>query len=155
MVRDLWADILSFALRSVVDCPEDFEAWSRLFMLPKCILFLPPFKVRKKVRSLISLIKERIKAWKDGSFLDLWEKACNRASSNLTSQSSSLCANRSRAAVQNDRFRKALQILDSQVLPPQMRSPMPPCSPNTLKAPPTLSLPLASNSLLLHTKGPY
>lgn len=78
-VRDIWADILSFALRSVVDCPEDLEAWSRLFMLPKCILFLPPFKVR---RSLISLIRERIKA---GSFLDLWEKACNRASSNLTS----------------------------------------------------------------------
>ena len=38
------------------------------------------------------------------------------------------------------------------VLPPQIRSPMPPCSPNTLKAPrplplpPPLSLPLASNS---------
>uniref|UniRef100_A0A1X7TMR9 Uncharacterized protein n=1 Tax=Amphimedon queenslandica TaxID=400682 RepID=A0A1X7TMR9_AMPQE len=44
-VRDLWADILFFTLRSVVDCPDDLDAWSCLL---NGILLLPS-KFRKAI----------------------------------------------------------------------------------------------------------
>uniref|UniRef100_A0A1X7TWL8 Uncharacterized protein n=1 Tax=Amphimedon queenslandica TaxID=400682 RepID=A0A1X7TWL8_AMPQE len=45
-VRDLWADILFFTLRSVVDCPDDLDAWS---CLPNGIFLLPSkFRVVSK-----------------------------------------------------------------------------------------------------------
>ena len=69
-----WDTLLSFALRAVVNRPADLEAWTRM---PKCILFLLPFGVRKWAKPLASLIKDRIKAWNDGSFLELWSQACN------------------------------------------------------------------------------
>ena len=53
-------------------------------MLPKCILLLPPFRIRKNTKFVVSIIKCHIKSWKDGAILDLWSEACNQVSDHQT-----------------------------------------------------------------------
>ena len=76
---------------------------------------LPPFSVRKRAKPLV---KDRLKSWKEGSFLNLWSEACNRARSLSIRHHFSDNIKRARAAVQNGRFRKALQSLVSLGLAP-------------------------------------
>uniref|UniRef100_A0A1X7UW16 Uncharacterized protein n=1 Tax=Amphimedon queenslandica TaxID=400682 RepID=A0A1X7UW16_AMPQE len=47
-----WSGIFSDALNTIVAWPSDVEAWSHLLMLPKCVLFLPPYSQRRQGRDL-------------------------------------------------------------------------------------------------------
>ena len=58
---NVWSGILSSALQAVVSRPSDIEAWTKLFMLLKCILLLPPYRLRRRGHDLLTLIKERIR----------------------------------------------------------------------------------------------
>ena len=160
--RNAWSGILSSALETVVSRPLDIEAWTKLFMLPKCILLLPPYRLRRRGHDLLTLIKERIRCWRDGDYLSLWSSAMDRSSHFSVSSSSSTQskARKARRAVEAGHFHKALQALNSNglALPspdtrdailakhPQTSPPAlpPPISPS----PPVLSspLPLPSSS---------
>ena len=164
--RDSWSEVLSFALRAASDCPNDLEAWVRLLMLPKCILFLPPFKARKEARFLAPNNKDWLKAWREGSYQDLLFEACKRSAHSHMPQSSSYNVRHACGAAQNVHFQKALRALGSfglappdsgsfaamlskhpQCSPPQFSSslihplpshPSPPCSPPLFDSPPTV-----------------
>ena len=38
--RNSWSGVLSSVIESIIARPSDLEAWAKLFMLPKCTLFL-------------------------------------------------------------------------------------------------------------------
>ena len=179
--RDSWSEVLLFALRAASDCPNDLEAWARLLMLPKCILFLPPFKARKEARFLAPNNKDWLKAWREGSYQDLLFEACKRSAHSHMPQSSSYNVRHACGAAQNVHFQKALRALGSfglappdsgsfaamlskhpQCSPPQFSSslmhplpshPSPPCSPPLFDSPPTVppSVPLPFPSSFSHS----
>ena len=146
---DSWSEVLLFALRAVSDRPNDLEAWARLLMLPKCILFLPPLRPGRK-RFLAPIIKDRFKAWREGSYQDLWVEACKRSAHSPTPQSPSYNVHRACGASHNGHFQKALRALGSSglALPDSesfaaMLSKHPQCSP--LQVPSFLMHPLPSH----------
>ena len=150
--RNSWSGLLSAALEDVVARPSDLDAWSRLFMLPKCVLFLPPFRSRRRSHDLLFLIKQHFQLWRNGEVLSLWAKVCDRAS-HLPHSSSQSGSNirRARHAVEAGHFSKAIQALSSCGLAPHshesymdLLSKHPQCSPPSLPpvpSPPSVSSP--------------
>ena len=74
-VSNNWSGILLAAIESVTARPSDLEAWTKLFMLPKCTLFIPPLRSRRRQRDLANIVKQRFSTWRNGDHLLLWEEA--------------------------------------------------------------------------------
>ena len=118
--RNSWSGLLSAALEDVAR-PSDMDAWSRLFMLPKYVLFLPPFRLCRRSHDLLYLINQRFQLWRNGEVLSLWAKVCNQASHHPHSSSQSGSnVSRARHAVQAGHFSKAIQALSSRSLAPPL-----------------------------------
>ena len=120
--RDSWASLLSDVLALVVDNPSDVDGWSKLLMLPKCILFSPR-KSSIYWREIMHIVRQRIRRWVSGDYCGLWSEVCKVAECFRPSQrkgggkeTSSLHlnnANRARRAVEDGQYRKAIQFLTS------------------------------------------
>ena len=136
-LRNVWSGILSSALEAVVSRPSDIEACTKLFMLPKCILLLPPYRLRCRGHDLLTLIKERIRCWRDGDYLSLWFSAMDRSSHFSVSSSSSTQskARKAHRAVEAGHFHKALQALNFNGLTLPSRMPFLPNILNLLPLP--------------------
>ena len=70
--RDAWAGVLARAIDLVVASPTDLDAWTKLLMLPKCILYLPSPGHKGSTRDSVRAVKDRIKRWYNGEFIPLW-----------------------------------------------------------------------------------
>ena len=78
--RDAWAGIISQELKAA--CSSlDAARWSRLFMLPKCILLSPTVSSRQDWRITLQLVRERLLLWSQGSFDELLNAVVEEADS--------------------------------------------------------------------------
>ena len=120
--RDCWSKALSDCLLSVSDNPGDLTHWSKLFMLPKCVLASPAAGHRLPWREILQQVRSRLRRWAAGDLLPLWEEATanghtlsQRLSSSVTSTTSQRCHNarRARRAVQDGLYSKAIKSLTS------------------------------------------
>ena len=89
--RDRWALILSDCLSAVVSSPDDLSQWSRLFMLPKCVLASPATGHRLRWREILKLVKSRLQRWSDGDLATFWAEALKGGRSLATRREVSLC----------------------------------------------------------------
>uniref|UniRef100_A0A1X7SVN2 Reverse transcriptase domain-containing protein n=1 Tax=Amphimedon queenslandica TaxID=400682 RepID=A0A1X7SVN2_AMPQE len=157
--RNSWSGILSAALEDVVSRPTDLDSWSRLFMLPKCVLFLPPFRSRRKSHDLLYLIKERLQSWRNGEFLALWDKVTVRAAQlprTGSSPQSDANVRRARRAVEAGHLSKAIQALSSRGLaPPSHESYLELLSKHPQSPLPASPLPLAPPDSLPPSSPPH
>ena len=118
--RILWAEVLASCLSVVASRPLDLDAWSRLFILPKCILVSPASRRQCHWRRSLQLIKAKIKKWKDGYICSLWSDALSQESQRFGSSRrrniSQANARRARQATEEGQYKKALQFLTSSGL---------------------------------------
>ena len=77
--RAEWAHLLGDSLSSVNEDMTDLDAWSKFFMLPRCILSSPIRGGRTPWRETLKLVRLRIRKWREGDILDLWAKAIEDA----------------------------------------------------------------------------
>lgn len=70
--RDVWAGVLARTIDLVVASPTDLDAWTRLLILPKCIIYLPSPGHKCSTRNSVRAVKDRIKCWHNGDFILLW-----------------------------------------------------------------------------------
>ena len=72
--RAEWARLLGDFLSSVNEDMTDLDAWSKFFMLPRCILSNPIRGNRTQWRETLKLVGLRIRKCRDGDILNLWAK---------------------------------------------------------------------------------
>lgn len=119
-VRLLWADVLQKALRRVLESPRDDRHWRILFALPKLCLRLPTRGGRKKRKAFEAepLIAEMLGRAKAGMWRGLWDEARQaerkKKKDKGAEELSASVRERVSALVEEGRFAKAVQALDSQ-----------------------------------------
>ena len=157
--RDSWARVLGDCLCTVVTDPADITGWTRLFMLPKCILASPSAGHRLRWREILALVRSRIKRWAEGDLSALWSEAEAGALS-LSKQSTSATQNsinsrRARAATQCGQYSKAIKALTSEGLAPpsstileEMRAKHPQAPPPTLPSDPVPPAVIVNESIV-------
>ena len=64
--RNSWARVLGDCIFSACEHPDDITSWTRLFMLPKCVLASPHSGHRLRWREILKLVKSRITRWQAG-----------------------------------------------------------------------------------------
>ena len=123
--RDAWAGIFSQELKAACSSPLDAARWSRLFMLPKCILLSPTVSNRRDWRITLQLVRERLRLWSQGSFDELWDAVLEEADkirgvnrSTASANISDVNVRRSKRALEDGQCRKAIQALSSRGLAP-------------------------------------
>ena len=122
--RDAWAGIFSQELKAA--CSSlDAARWSRLFMLPKCILLSPTVSSRQDWRITLQLVHERLPLWSQGSFDELLNAVVEEADKirgvNWSTASANIAdvnVRRSKRALEDGQCRKAIQALSSRGLAP-------------------------------------
>ena len=120
--RVAWSSLLAPLLRDLARDIGNIRLWIMLFILPRCILFLPSRGGRGNAKATKSLVTARIKRWRDGEYAALWLEACHRAPrSTRVDHPPSLdgrCANarRARLAIAEGYLSKAAQSLLSRGL---------------------------------------
>ena len=72
--RQAWGRVLGKALKNVVS-QKTVEAWTRLFMLPKCVLVVPK-RGGKRNRGDNKTISELCDRWERGDLEWLWTRSC-------------------------------------------------------------------------------
>ena len=125
--RDCWAKAHSDCLLAVALNTADLSQWSRLFMLPKCVLASPAAGHRLRWREM----KSRLRRWSAGDLVSLWSEALasgkslfKRSEKSSSPAGSPLRGNRNtnirraKAAVQDGQYNKALKALTSDGLAP-------------------------------------
>uniref|UniRef100_A0A1X7SS29 Reverse transcriptase domain-containing protein n=1 Tax=Amphimedon queenslandica TaxID=400682 RepID=A0A1X7SS29_AMPQE len=153
--RNSWSGVLSSAIEMVIARPLDMEVWTKLFMLPKCILFLPPFRQRRTEKDLVDIVNERLLDWRSGDYLSLWAQVSSRASAASSSTSSTPSnVRRARRATESGLYQKAIQALSSRgLVTPSQESrdalllKHPQCPPPSLPNPSHLSVHSSSSPL--------
>ena len=75
--RDLWAKALSDCLSSssVTNNPNDLVLWTKLFMLPNCVLVSPAAGHRLPWRDILRQVKSRLHRWATGDYTALCSEA--------------------------------------------------------------------------------
>jgi hypothetical protein len=117
--RQAWADVLSQELTRVAN-QNTVEAWTRLFMLPKCVL---PASKRAGVRNRGDNfnITKLCQYWQSGHLKWLWSRSSRSHPSNSSSTSSPDSPQTLRSAIQHarhSRLGKACSVLASSGLAP-------------------------------------
>ena len=116
--KPAFACILSAALRAVV-AENSVESWTKLFMLPKCVLPSSKRRGHHNKPVPIDLLCER---WSSGYFTDLWHLSVQRASFSTTKHHSKDDSTRKVASAisfaQNGLYGKACQVLTSSGVAP-------------------------------------
>ena len=72
--RDAWAGIVSDTFDAISLAPSDLEAWSKSFMLARCILANPERAGRNHWRDTEKAVLSRIRRWKEGDYIGLWSE---------------------------------------------------------------------------------
>ena len=127
--RAEWARLLGDSLSSVNENLTDLDAWSKFFMLPRCILSSPIRGGRTHWRETLKLVRLHIRKWRDGDILYLWAKAIEdevcrsrwlrkRGKKTPRHQLRRANAKHARRAVEEGQFKKAIQALSSGGLAP-------------------------------------
>ena len=117
--RDQWAEVLGLSFSSVVRDPSDVSCWSRLFMLPKCVLARPAASHRLRWRDIRDLVKSRLRRWSEGEFESLWEESTVKPKTNTRRgrpDQKQHNITRSKRAIQDGQYSKALKALASEGL---------------------------------------
>jgi hypothetical protein len=115
--RQAWGEVLTFELRSVA-FQNSVESWTRLFMLPKCVLAASK---RGGVRSRGDNfnITELCDAWKQGHLKWLWSRSTHSQPSNSKSSQDPLrIAKMAIQHARHSRIGKACSLLSSSGLAP-------------------------------------
>ena len=74
--RPEWARLLADVINSTVLDSENVSRWTRLLMLPKCILAAKCCKRQQQDdKSQAAVVKGRIKRWREGYILPQWKEA--------------------------------------------------------------------------------
>ena len=112
--RPAFARALSSVLKEIV-AVNSVAAWTKLLMLPKCVL--PTFKRGGRHNKPIS-----IDMWLKGNLCELWQRAQTRAT--ISTQSKKVLPNKrvdsAITLAKDGLYSKACQMLTSQGLPPMM-----------------------------------
>lgn len=90
-------------------------------MLPKCILLSPTVSGPRDWKETLCLVRERLRLWSQGTLSDLWEgvlKEADKVGVSSNSPTDEVNLRRSRSAVENGQYRKAIQALSSRGLAP-------------------------------------
>ena len=121
--RDRWARVLSECLSGVCVAPADISGWTKLFMLPKCLLASPATGHRLRWREILRLVKSRLDRWIAGDVCALWAEAVSggqslskRAGSYSSTSQRSRNIWRAKKAVQDGQYSKAIKALTSNGL---------------------------------------
>ena len=113
--RQSWGRVLSAELLRVIE-NNDVESWTRLFMLPKCILCVP---VRGGKRKRGPSISDLCNAWEEGQLGWLWERPTRLPPDSRSSTADSKrIFNAAIAHARHGRLGKACSILSSSGLAP-------------------------------------
>ena len=107
---DAWGKIFQEALVHVMQA-NDKQAWTKLFMLPKCILRKPNGRV---VGGMASVINFRISKWLNGEHALLWNEALESASAVIVKPGSK--KNRAMHLARMGRFGNACAALTKEGL---------------------------------------
>ena len=74
-LRNEWSEVVGHALDNCATAPDNLKNWTRLLMLPKCILKAPRRGGKSHAANNCRDIRQRIKSWKEGNISDLWSNA--------------------------------------------------------------------------------
>ena len=126
--RDDWADLLRATVAEICTDPSDVSAWSKFFMLPRCVLASPARGGRSHWRSTMTQVKARIRRWRKGEYTTLWEELISvsrgqhnhrkRFKPTTPEKLRKTNASRAKTAVGEGLYRKAIQALTSGGLAP-------------------------------------
>ena len=126
--RNAWAGIVSEAFEAISLAPSDLEAWSKFFMLARCILANPERAGRTHWRDTEKAVISRIRRWREGDLKDLWSETLKseerlhkrRRKPKMQSPDSLRQSNtrRARQAMDDGQYKKAAQALTSDGLAP-------------------------------------
>ena len=72
--RDSWSGLLADVFSLVHSNPFSDEAWGKLFMLSKCILFSSFRRASSHWRESVKSVKQRIRRWYSGDLVGLWSE---------------------------------------------------------------------------------
>ena len=76
--RNEWSEVVGHALDNCATAPDNLKNWTRLLMLPKCILKAPRRGGKSHAPNNCRDNRQRIKSWKEGNISDLWSNATKR-----------------------------------------------------------------------------
>ena len=121
--RDSWARALSVCFSCIVANPSNLSQWSRLFMLPKCVLASPAAGHCLPWHEILQQVKSRLSRWFDGDLVTLWTEAFagGQSLSRCIGQSSPSNQRkhnirRAKRAVEDGLYSKAMKALTSDGL---------------------------------------
>ncbi len=123
--RDAWAGLVGELLQSISSDSNDLDSWRKCFMLARCVLANPGRGGRYHLRDTLKIVRARIKRWREGDFLGLWQEVLNeevrlsrrRKPKKETSVSLRAAnAHRARRAMEDGQYKKATQALTSSGL---------------------------------------
>ena len=73
--RSCWAFLVKDVLQEILSDPSGLVGWTKWFMLPRCILASPARGGRSHWGDALKSVRSRIKRWRSGDFLGLWDEA--------------------------------------------------------------------------------
>ena len=121
--RDSWARALSVYFSCIMANPSDLSQWSRLFMLPKCVLASPAAGHHLPWREILKQVKSRLSRWFDGDLVTLWTEAfaggqslSRRIGQSSPSNQQKHNIRRAKRAVEDGQYSKAMKALTSDGL---------------------------------------
>ena len=121
--RDCWADVLGSLLSSIGANSSDISGWTKLLMLPKCVLAHPTSFRSLRWQDILDQVMSRLTRWRDGDFDALWTEAVNGCKATAHSHKKkspnsfrSQNINRTTRLGKNGQHSKALKALTSEGL---------------------------------------
>ena len=117
--RYLWAEILTQELNGA-ESHNNTIAWTRLFMLAKCVLWQPRRtrggRNRHRKQRVPTIVKERLERWEKGDILNLWDEyvnTCQEHPLQRPADPDTASIRRARRLAPEGRYARACQILTS------------------------------------------
>ena len=120
-LRDRWARLLHSLFCEVCESPLAESGWVKLFMCCKCVMASPAVGYRLRWREILKLIRSRMARWEEGDGSKLWSEAVSEAGKLVKRRQAQTVGvsqkshniRKAKSAVQEGRYRKAIQNLTS------------------------------------------
>ena len=123
-IRNSWAGVVMEVLSQIDSRPTDITAWTKFFMMAKCVLASPSQRGYHQWRNTLNTVRDRIKRWRAGDITGLWTEVVSQdiklrkhGRRKVTPESQHAdVIRRARQAVEQGCYRKAIQMLSSSGL---------------------------------------
>ena len=71
-IRNDWAGVVTDVLSHIDARPSDITAWTKFFLMAKCILPSPSQGGYRQWRHIFNTVRDRVRWWKAGNLTGLW-----------------------------------------------------------------------------------